>query len=158
MRIGVFSDTHGDVSRLPLFLEGLGKLNLAVHLGDFASDAQKIGAFFHCPTEAVRGNCDYNCKEPIEKLLTLEKKRLLLLHGHGCFGERELLYKGEEARADLVLYGHSHVPTLFADGPRLFLNPGSLSLPRYGSLPSCALVTIEKGQLNVRLLNTEKLR
>jgi predicted phosphodiesterase len=53
----------------------------------------------------------------------------------------------------MVLYGHTHMPDLSADGPRLILNPGSLSRPRGGSAESCALMLLEGKDMTVRFVN-----
>ena len=79
----------------------------------------------------------------------------MLAHGHQYYYTDALLYRGEEVHADMVLYGHTHVPDLSADGPRLLLNPGSLSRPRGGSTESCALVLIEGNDLTVRFVNAD---
>ena len=42
-----------------------------------------------------------------------------------------------------------------ADGPRLILNPGSLSRPRGGSVESCALVLLEGKDMTVRFVNAD---
>ena len=155
MRIGVFSDSHGDISHAKRFYDSLAPLDCLFHLGDYAADGAKLAKLFSCPVYAVRGNCDYRSDEPLERVVDLGGKRFLLLHGHQFYYVDALLYRGEEVRADMVLYGHTHMPDLSADGARLLLNPGSLSRPRGGSLESCALVTIENGDLRVRFVNTD---
>ncbi len=155
MRIGVFSDSHGDISIARRFYDSLAPLDCLFHLGDYAADGEKLAKLFACPVCAVRGNCDYRSGEPLEKQVDLGGKRFLLLHGHQYYSFSSLLYRGEEVRADMVLYGHTHVPDLSADGPRLLLNPGSLSRPRGGSVESCALILLEGKDLNVRFVNRD---
>ena len=155
MRIGVFSDSHGDISPARRFYERLAPLDCLFHLGDHASDGEKLGKLFSCPVYAVRGNCDFRSDEPLERIVDLGGKRFLLLHGHQFYSFQALLYRGEEVHADMVLYGHTHAPDLSADGPRLLLNPGSLSRPRGGSADSCALILLEKNDLNVRFVNAD---
>ena len=87
--------------------------------------------------------------------MDLGGKRFLLLHGHQYYAMSSLLYRAEEVHADMVLYGHTHMPDLSADGPRLILNPGSLSRPRGGSVESCALILLEGNDLNVRFINAD---
>ena len=58
----------------------------------------------------------------------------------------------------MVLYGHTHMPDLSADGSRLLLNPGSLSRPRGGSVESCALILIDGRDLTVRIVNGDNAR
>lgn len=152
MRIGVFSDTHGDLRPLFSLREKLRELDAVFHCGDFAEEARDIGAFFHCPYYAVRGNCDYYSSEPLEKLVTLGGKTFLLLHGHTCMGEMSLAYKGQMAHADAVLFGHSHVPYEYWHNGILLLNPGSLSRPRALSKAGCVLLTIEDGNIRTQRL------
>ena len=153
MRIGVFSDSHGDISAAKRFFDRLAPLDCLFHLGDYAADGEKLGKLFACPVYAVRGNCDYRSDAPLERTVDLDGKRFLLQHGHQYYSLNALLYRGEEVRADMVLYGHTHMPDLSADGPRLLLNPGSLSRPRGGSVNSCALITLMGHDLNVRFVN-----
>ena len=155
MRIGVFSDTHGDISAARRFFDSLAPLDYLFHLGDNAADGDKLAKLFACPVYAVRGNCDYRSDAPLERQVDLGGKRFLLLHGHQYYAMSSLLYRAEEVHADMVLYGHTHIPDLSADGPRLILNPGSLSRPRGGSVESCALILLDKNDLNVRFVNTD---
>ena len=155
MRIGVFSDTHGDISAARRFFDRIAPLDCLFHLGDYAADGDKLAKLFSCPVYAVRGNCDYRSDAPLERQVDLGGKRFLLLHGHQYYAMSSLLYRVEEVHADMVLYGHTHVPDLSADGPRLILNPGSLSRPRGGSVESCALILLDKNDLNVRFINAD---
>ena len=155
MRIGVFSDTHGDISPARRFFHSLAPLDCLFHLGDYAADGDKLAKLFSCPVYAVRGNCDYRSDAPLERQVDLGGKRFLLLHGHQYYSYSSLLYRGEEVHADMVLYGHTHMPDLSADGPRLILNPGSLSRPRGGSVESCALVLLEGKDMTVRFVNAD---
>jgi putative phosphoesterase len=50
------------------------------------------------------------------------------------------------------LFGHTHVPLLQADGELLVVNPGSMSLPRQGSKPSCAVLEVDGSDINVKML------
>ena len=155
MRIGVFSDTHGDISAAKRFFHSIAPLDYLFHLGDNAADGDKLAKLFACPVYAVRGNCDYRSDAPLERQVDLGGKRFLLLHGHQYYAMSSLLYRAEEVHADMVLYGHTHMPDLSADGPRLLLNPGSLSRPRGGSVESCALILLEGNDLNVRFINAD---
>ncbi len=155
MRIGVFSDSHGDISPAKVFFDSLAPLDCLFHLGDYAADGEKLSRLFSCPVYAVKGNCDFRSDAPPEQIVDLGGKRFLLTHGHQFYSALALSYRGEEVRADMILYGHTHVPDLSADGPRLILNPGSLSRPRGGSLESCALITLEGEDLRVRFINED---
>ena len=157
MRIGVFSDSHGDISAARRFFDSLSPLDCLFHLGDYAADGKKLSKLFSCPVYAVRGNCDYRSDEPLERIVDLGGKRFLLLHSHQYYYLDALLYRSEEAHADMVLYGHTHMPDLSADGPRLLLNPGSLSRPRGGSVESCALILLDGKDLCVHFINADNV-
>ncbi len=155
MRIGVFSDSHGDISNARRFMDSLAPLDCLFHLGDYAADGERLAALFACPAYTVRGNCDFRSNAPLERTVDLGGKRFLLLHGQEYYSLNAIMYRGEEVHADMVLYGHTHVPELSADGARLILNPGSLSRPRGGSRESCALLLLEGKDLQVRFVNTD---
>ncbi|MDD3401073.1 MAG: metallophosphoesterase [Eubacteriales bacterium] len=154
MRIGVFSDTHGDISPLCGYTSQLGRLDALFHLGDFASDAPRLGTILGCPYYAVRGNCDFMSKEVSERIVELGGKRFYLTHGHQYSNELSLAYKAIENRCDAILFGHSHTPQLTAHGAVLICNPGSLSRPRYGQQATCSLITIENGELYIKMLSS----
>ena len=46
MRIGVFSDSHGDISFAKRFFDRLSPLDCILHLGDYASDGEKLSKLF----------------------------------------------------------------------------------------------------------------
>lgn len=146
-RIAVFSDTHGNCSNAPLFVDRLGKVDALFHLGDYAHDADFLSKLFACPAYAVRGNCDYSFKAPLEREVELYGKRFFLTHGHMYRDEYALRLRAEEKRCDMLLFGHTHEPLLTAEGACLLLNPGSATLPRGGRPCSCALVTVDEDEV-----------
>ena len=76
MRIGVFSDSHGDISYARRFFDRMAPLDCIFHLGDYASDGGKLSKLLGCPLYAVRGNCDYRSGEPLERQMALGGKRI----------------------------------------------------------------------------------
>lgn len=154
VKIGVFSDTHGDIGAIEGLKDRLGTLDYILHLGDYACDAAALGQIFYCPHYAVRGNCDYHGSNyPKTQVVELGNKRFFLTHGDGFINEQSLYYSATEQNCDAIFFGHSHVPSLSAQGRVLILNPGSLSRPRFGSPRSCALATIDQGELYIKLIN-----
>ena len=75
MRIGVFSDSHGDISNAKRFFKRLAPLDCLFHLGDCVPDGEKLSKLFGCPVYAVRGNCDYRSDMPLERQVELGGKR-----------------------------------------------------------------------------------
>lgn len=152
MRVGVFSDTHGDLSRLSMALKEMGEIDAFLHLGDFGTDAEAIQKVVNVPFYAVRGNCDFVKKYPAEEIVELEGARLFLAHGDQFRDIYSLACRAEEAHCQMALYGHTHIPLFTAQGPLLILNPGSLTRPLGGSQPSCALLEIDQGEIHVRMI------
>jgi putative phosphoesterase len=149
-RIAVFSDTHNMFSRLPLALERLGKVDMLFHLGDFAIDAERIATELgDVPFFAVKGNNDSGRVYPKKRIELVEDAWIMLVHGDGYHTLYQLIDQARENRCGAVLFGHTHVPLLQADGSLLVVNPGSISLPRQGSKPSCALLEVEGSDINV---------
>ncbi|MBR5805115.1 MAG: metallophosphoesterase [Clostridia bacterium] len=155
MKIAVFSDTHGDVSEIRLIEKDLPPLDAVFHLGDYSSDGEQIGKYLGVPCYAVRGNCDYATGNgvPYERVVELGGARFFLTHGHRYRGTYELGLAAEEANCGTVLFGHTHEPLLTAFGPVLIVNPGSLSRPRGRSDAGYAVLTVENGDVSVRLIS-----
>lgn len=54
-----------------------------------------------------------------------------------------------ETMADVILFGHTHIPVLRRVGNRYLANPGSLGQPRHG-LPSCTYAVWNDGELKIQ--------
>ena len=141
-KIAVISDSHGDVENIAYFIDRLKGVDALWHLGDHAEDAEQLAARLNCGCVSVRGNCDPFSLSPLTYTVDWHGKRFLLLHGHTVSGRLSLVYAAKEARADAVLFGHSHIPSAETVDGILLLNPGSLSRPRTSKGPSVALLTL----------------
>ncbi len=151
-RWAVFSDTHGDLSLLPLALSKMGPLDGFFHLGDLSSDADRISRATGLPFYAVRGNCDWSRRYPPEAVVQIEEIRFFLCHGHTFDDTRSFVTRAEDERCDLAMSGHTHIPLFTAQGTLLILNPGSLSRPRFGSPHSCAFIEVDGKELHVKMV------
>lgn len=151
LKAAVFSDTHGDLSRLPAALRLGGMPDTFLHLGDFGSDGDAIASILGVKGYQVRGNCDFSSPYPRERVVTLDGVHLLMLHGDTVAGTYAMACKAEEHSCKAVLFGHTHMPLLTASGPILIINPGSLSKPRGGTDPSFGMLVIDGGEVNVKL-------
>lgn len=155
-KIILVSDTHGKTANLRTLMKRIRQADLLLHMGDVEGDEGEIESFAGCPVEFVRGNCDSFSKLPDDRLLEIEGHRILMTHGHRYGVGYSLAHLDETARekgADIVLYGHTHVPEYVTIGDRHFINPGSISRPRQeGHQPSYAILEIDrKGQVHVTL-------
>lgn len=156
LRIGVVSDSHEDEGRLFLAARRLGRLDVLCFLGDVVGDAEYLqtqlgllGRSAVCYT--VRGNNDFASAYPAELTVELMGRKLLLTHGHlwGVkMGLGRLAYHAQESHADIVLFGHTHVPYSGYDRNIFFLNPGAASYRR----PTCAVLTLTAEKLELEML------
>jgi putative phosphoesterase len=157
-RVAVFSDTHGRFTRLPAALDKIqkaGGAELLLHLGDYGNDAETIADKLGVPFVAVRGNNDYFSDLPRKKVVQIEDASILLVHGDAYYNLSPLIREAKRERCAAVLFGHTHVPLLQADGALLIVNPGSLSLPRQGCPPSFALLEIDGTDVNVKMVSVD---
>jgi putative phosphoesterase len=158
VRIGVLSDTHNDLSlALEVFRE-TQPLDMLLHAGDHYKDGIHLGERLNIETKAVVGNCDVFSKGPSEEIIRLDQHTILLTHGHK-YGVKnslqKLYYRSQEVRANIVVFGHTHMPLYIVERKVHFLNPGSLTLPRGNSKPGYGLITLEEG-INIQLIGVVK--
>ena len=140
MKYLVLSDSHGNVDHMARAVE-LVKPDGIIHLGDCWRDAEELRQLFpRLPLEQVPGNCDLGRFEAPERVLILDDHRVLIAHGHTLGVKTGLLraqYRALEQNADILLFGHTHVPLVDASARPMLLNPGAAGDPRrptYGVL------------------------
>jgi putative phosphoesterase len=146
MWVGVLSDSHGDIDRAEQAVRAMGDIDLLIHAGDFYQDALYLAHKFDIAVHAVTGNCDRCVPGPHEEVLELCGHRIYLTHGHFYsvkYGLLRLECRTREVNAEMVIYGHTHVPhNEEVDGIR-YLNPGSVAWPRIQGQATYALVRLE---------------
>jgi len=103
--------------------------DLILHLGDYDLDAHSLADTFpHIPLRAVRGNCDLGSNAPVLKGFLIAGVRIVMTHGHRYDVKSDyaaLYHMGHEAGADILLFGHTHIPHYEQVGAMHVLNPGS---------------------------------
>lgn len=142
----IFSDSHGRLDKLLDVLSQHPDADAIFHLGDIASDADRLRRSFPGPVYIVRGNCDYAPELPENLVFDYAGKKVAMSHGHRYLyqGTLDLLkYWGREQRADIVMFGHTHVPCLEQNSNMVLLNPGSISKPRQSTkIPTYTVMEI----------------
>ena len=130
--IVVLADTHirrNSSRRLPAAVyEALEGADLVLHAGDVVTGVllEELAGF--APTVAVLGNNDGELagQLPEDRIVTVESLRIAVVHDSGARKGREGRLRRRFPTADVVVFGHSHMPldAEGVDGQRLF-NPGS---------------------------------
>ena len=156
MRVGVFSDSHGDHEALDELLERMGALDAVCFLGDVARDAEHLRERLEAmpnqpPLYAVRGNNDYysTCTLPWELLIELGGVRIYMTHGHQLVSLMNLAYKAQECGAQVALFGHTHQALCETAQGVLLLNPGSVGNFCRGGRARASVLEINKGRCSV---------
>ncbi len=145
-KIVVMSDTHGDNEAIEQILLANPRADLYLHCGDIA-----IPEGTYPQILVVKGNNDY-FDYPLERVLTVDDLRILVIHSHQCnYLNRyeKLTALGKEKHCQLVCFGHTHVWHYSSDQGVTLLNPGSAWLNRNGDRPSYALVEYDGSKLKV---------
>jgi uncharacterized protein len=148
MRIIVVSDTHGSADLLLAAVRQAGKTDMLLHLGDGQRDCAALVGAYDGEVHTVRGNCDYT-GDVYERMLVPNGIVIYMTHGHLYDAKmtlNKLWFRGRECGADIVCFGHTHVPLLDRQGKLSLLNPGSLRHVR-----SYALIDIVGGKASVKL-------
>jgi hypothetical protein len=153
----VVSDTHGvDDHRLEgRTLEAVREADLVVHAGDFSTGA--VLDAFHDEADrlfGVYGNTDgADVRDRLPGALTVDYEGLTFAVTHTRRGGTTgLTMLGRERDADVVVFGHTHRPTVDASGPVVLLNPGSHAEPR-GNRAAHAELTPDGHGLRGRLVS-----
>ncbi|MCW2475885.1 MULTISPECIES: phosphodiesterase [unclassified Symbiopectobacterium] len=161
MKLMFASDIHGSLTATERVLDIFTRSGAEwlILLGDFlnhgprnplpeayqpADVASRLNAFAR-HIVAVRGNCDSEVDQmlldfpmtaPWQQVL-LPQQRLFLTHGH--------LYHPQHLpplqAGDVLVYGHTHLPVAERQGEIYCFNPGSVSLPKGGNVPSYGMLT-----------------
>lgn len=148
VRILVISDSHGENGNLRYAIGQVLPVDLLLHLGDVEGDLARIlGAAPPYLVRCVRGNMDTG-RYPALLLLSICGHRIFAAHGDR-YGVRmspeRISLAAREQGADVVCYGHTHVPVCETGNGILLLNPGSISRPRLGK-KSYAVLTLREGE------------
>lgn len=143
----IFSDSHGKNENMFDVISRYPEVDAIFHMGDIEGAADKLTQSVNCAVCIVRGNCDFTSKLPESRVIEFGGKRIAMCHGHRHLysGNTDVLkYWGQEQKADIVMFGHTHIPYLEQGEKITLLNPGSISKPRQEKkIPTYALLEID---------------
>lgn len=155
-KILIVSDTHGRNQNYLAVLDKVSPIDLVIHLGDIQGSEDYLEAMTPCRIEMVSGNNDFFCGLSKESIICIGKYTMMLTHGHrygvSC-GTGNLIEAAKRNGADIVMFGHTHVPMIDRKDGVWLINPGSVSLPRqYGRIPTFIIMDIDsKGDAHFTL-------
>src|SRR5215212_3317011 len=161
MLIAVISDTHlpRGARRLPdACTERIGAADLLLHAGDFSTlevlrELEAIGP----PVLAVHGNvdsADVRRLLPRERVVEADGTRIAIVHDAGPrTGRLERMRRRFGDRAEVVVFGHSHMP-LHEQAPDGFqiLNPGSPTERRRAPTHTMGLIRVANDSATCELV------
>lgn len=127
----IISDTHNSINDCIKLIQNTKDITAIIHAGDCVSDAEDLKSIFpDIPIFYVKGNNDFYSHAPYALTANINGKKIYVVHGH----EQRVKYdmslsalksEGEARGADLIVFGHTHVPQTEYFGKMIILNPGS---------------------------------
>jgi uncharacterized protein len=157
-RVLVVADTHlraGEAPRLINRLIDAGvteHVDVVLHAGDIVHPDVIDALSEIAPVHAVLGNNDHGMVLPARLELSIGRHRVAMVHDSGPTAGRAVRLRRWFPTADVVVFGHSHVPwhhTDVGDDGRVQhqINPGSAMQRR--RQPRCTVAVVELGPLGL---------
>ncbi|MBV9384430.1 MAG: metallophosphoesterase family protein [Streptosporangiaceae bacterium] len=154
MKVVVLADTHAPrrwrscPPRVARYLRGA---DLILHAGDVCTAAALDEISGYAPVVAVAGNndgqdvADWGAAETAE--LDLGGLRVAMIHDSGPAAGRIARMRRRFPGADLVVFGHSHIPLDQSGGGLRIFNPGSPTDRRRQPHGTLGVLRIDGGRL-----------
>jgi hypothetical protein len=151
-RIGLIADTHlpQRLSALPeAVFSALAGVDLILHAGDVGELRVLDSLSAIAPVLAVHGNDETEEAQrelPYQQLISVGGLRLLLTHAHYPDRAEEMAARrddrwatklerraamGRRAGAQIVVFGHTHIPFALTWGDTILVNPGGIASGNY---------------------------
>jgi uncharacterized protein len=155
----ILADTHVPRVRreLPAELEPhLASSDVVFHAGDVTDPAVLDQLAAHAPVFAVLGNADgpglalWGAVERLE--VVVGGVAVAMVHDAGPARGRPARLRRWFPDAQLVIYGHSHIPQIARDRERVLVNPGSPTWKRRQPHPTVAIARLAPGRADVTLV------
>ena len=149
MRIGIISDTHGLLR--PEALSALRGADHVLHAGDIGGEEVLAELRAIAPVTAVAGNIDgFRCGDAGETArVMLDGVRFYLTHilDRPRHPRPEVQTELRRDPADVVVFGHSHLPHDEVLGSVRFVNPASAGPRRFDYPVSVAMLEVRRGRV-----------
>jgi len=148
VRLGIISDTHGLLR--PEVFEVFKDVDQILHAGDVGSLDLLTELEAIAPVTAVYGNTDgMDLRAKLRRVANVEFDGFNIVVTHGDqFGRGVKPEQLQQAfpEADLIIYGHSHMPLLeTVDVVVTVMNPGAAGPRRFDIPASVGIIELEAG-------------
>jgi uncharacterized protein len=150
----IISDSHGLTNELiEIKNRHLNYVDAMIHCGDseLPYNAHEMDDFIK-----VKGNCDFDSNYLDEINEEIKGNTVYVTHGHLYNVKMSLMtiqYKAEEVQAKIACFGHSHVACSFQENNIVFINPGSIFLPRRRAERTYVIAEVEEETITVRFFD-----
>jgi putative phosphoesterase len=156
-QVAIVSDTHGQVD--PKLKKLFRNASVLVHAGD-VNDEETLAAIGKLVTGVtcvvVRGNNDHGpLAERLQEVTTVDVQGVRFLCAHRAETAERALADDHNARARVVVTGHSHKPAVHVKDGRLWINPGGAGPKRFSNLRAAGLLEVRPKELVARIYSLE---
>jgi putative phosphoesterase len=154
VKVLLLSDTHISPHRPgrrlpdPVYEILVAGVDAIVHAGDVTAPEllHELGGF--APVHAVLGNNDVSLRLPETMVVELAGVRVAAIHDSGPSTGRAARLRRRFPEADVVVFGHSHLPWDETDpGGQRHLNPGSPTERRMAPTRTVGLLDLADGEV-----------
>lgn len=170
----VLSDTHGSLKAWEKAEEYYSDMDMILHAGDLLYHGARnplpdgyntkglIEKINNCPLDflAIKGNVDALVDDWVlpyplsEYSMVIDNGlKVAIYHGYQHETEKERLDFAKTLGADILIYGHTHLPELKKVQNIILLNPGSMSLPKQENKLK-TIAKIKDGEITILSLET----
>lgn len=157
MKVLFVSDSHGLTTELEKLVEKhQNEVDLFIHCGDSELDPDHPALKNYV---VVGGNCDFDERYSEDIVKKIGNKTIFITHGHKYSVKSSLIrlaYKAKEVDADIVCFGHSHYLGAEMHQEILFINPGSIRLPRGRMERTYVIVEIVEDGYQLQVYDIDK--
>ena len=157
MRVALIADTHfraGGISLPDRCIEEIRASDLLLHAGDISvGEALKEIESLGPPVHAVHGNVDspqLQRRLPEQLAIELDGVAIAMLHDAGPAARRLERMRDRFPDADVVVFGHSHLPLDEEDDGFRIFNPGSPTQRRRSPSHTVGIAAIADGRISLR--------
>jgi putative phosphoesterase len=150
------ADTHLGAAAAPRLIDRieaeLVAADVVIHAGDITDAAVLDALAVHAPVHAVLGNNDHGLDLPERSAVTIDGCTFAVVHDSGPAAGRAGRLRRWFPDADVVVFGHSHLPwhetDVRGDGHvQHHVNPGSPILRRRAPACTVAHVVVDGGRV-----------